>query len=194
MTRFFLGLLMVTCGLGQAGDTCPASGCLSGHSPLEEKAGLVARLLAAKEASGKTFDAIAAELGLTNAYSAQLFYNQAQLKPGTVSKLKKAVPGISDEDLKTMQKAPMRGFNQEILKEPNVYRTYEAITHYGESIKALINEKFGDGIMSAIDFYLDIGSTTGKKGEKRVVITMNGKFLPHIEQVASDNTAPGPRD
>lgn len=97
-------------------------------------------------------------------------------------------------DLQTMQKAPMRGFNSEILKEPNVYRTHEAVTQYGESIKALINEKFGDGIMSAIDFYLDVGSTTGKNGEKRVVITMNGKFLSHIEQIASDNTAPGPRD
>mmetsp|Transcript_100209 Transcript_100209/g.223682 ORF Transcript_100209/g.223682 Transcript_100209/m.223682 type:complete len:203 (-) Transcript_100209:33-641(-) len=196
MASFFLAMLVAqaTWGLCDAQDSCPASGCLSGHSPLEEKAGLVARLLAAKEASGKTFDAIASELGLTNGYTANLFYNQAQLKPGTAPLLKKAVPGISDIDLQTMQRAPMRGWNQEILKEPNVYRTYEAVTHYGEAIKALINEKFGDGIMSAIDFYLDIGSTTGKKGEKRVVITMNGKFLPHIEQVASDNTASGPRD
>merc|ERR1712187_526775 len=97
-------------------------------------------------------------------------HNQAQLKPGTLPKLKKAVPGISDADLQTMQRAPMRGFNQEILKEPNVYRTYEAVTHYGESIKALINEKFGDGIMSAIDFYLDVGSTTDSKGDQLVKI------------------------
>jgi cyanate lyase len=60
-----------------------------------------------------------------------------------------------------------------------VYRTYEAITHYGEAIKSIINEQCGDGIMSAIDFYCDVGTTTGKHGEKRVVITFNGKFLPH---------------
>merc|ERR1712217_574229 len=101
---------------------------------------------------------------------------------------------MGGEDLDLMQKAPMRGFNEEILKEPNVYRTYEAVTHYGEAIKALINERFGDGIMSAIDFFVDVGSTTGKKGERRVVITMNGKFLPHTEHVPADNTAHGPRD
>jgi len=160
----------------------------------DERASLVARLLAAKEASGKSFDSIAESLGLTNAYTANLFYNQAQLKPATAEKLAKLVPGISSEDLAAMQKPPMRGWDPSILQEPNVYRTYEAITHNAEAIKALINEQCGDGIMSAIDFYLDVGTTTGKKGEKRVVITMNGKFLPHIEQVSADNTAPGPRD
>ena len=49
--------------------------------------------------------------------------------------------------------------------------TYEAITHYGLAIKSIINEMCGDGIMSAIDFYMDVGTTTGKLGEKRVVIT-----------------------
>ena len=48
--------------------------------------------------------------------------------------------------------------------------------------------------MSAIDFYCDVGTTTGKHGEKRVVITFNGKFLPHIEQRAEDNSTKSPRD
>jgi cyanate lyase len=48
--------------------------------------------------------------------------------------------------------------------------------------------------MSAIDFYCDVGTTTGKAGERRVVITFNGKFLPFIEQAAADNGAPSPRD
>lgn len=55
--------------------------------------------------------------------------------------------------------------------------------------KALINEKFGDGIMSAIDFYYTVDEVQGKAGERRVVLTMNGKFLPHVEQTAADNTA-----
>jgi cyanate lyase len=95
------------------------------------------------------------------------------------------------------------------------------------AIKLLINEKFGDGIMSAIDFYMtvrlvvaascgppnadlsvvaaaadgnastrtpQVGSTTGKMGEKRVVITFNGKFLPFIEQLVEKNTAKSPED
>lgn len=191
----FLVLLHIAKCEAQA--TCPSSGCAkSGISSavLEQKAGLVSRLLAAKEDSGKTFDEIGNELGLTNAYTANLFYGQAQLKSGTAPKLKKAVPGISEDDLALMQKAPMRSFDPSILQEPTIYRLYEAITHYGEAIKALINEQLGDGIMSAIDFYLDVGTTTGKKGEKRVVLTMNGKYLPHVEQTTADNTAPGPRD
>ncbi|KAH8069838.1 cyanate hydratase [Aureococcus anophagefferens] len=119
---------------------------------------LAERLMASKKATGKTFDEIADGLGWTNASPA-------------------AVPGISAEDLDTLEVAPMRGFDDEILKEPNVYRTYEAITHYGNAIKLLINEKFGDGIMSAIDFYFTVGSTVGKQGERRVVLTFNGKFL-----------------
>lgn len=155
----------------------------------------VQRALTAKSSAGVSYDDLADKLGVTNAYAAQLLLGQAKLTPGTAPKLKAALPNLSDEDLTAMQNDfPMRAFDDEILKEPNVYRTYEAITHYGESIKAIINEQCGDGIMSAIDFYLDVGTTTGKQGEKRVVITFNGKFLPHIEQKAEDNGAKSPRD
>ena len=158
----------------------------------EATAARVGRCLAAKEASGLSYDELASELGLTNTYTAQLLLGQAQLKPATAEKLQKLLK-LTARDVKAMQGAPMRGFNEEILKEPNVYRTYEAITHYGLAIKELINEQCGDGIMSAIDFYLDVGTTIGKLGEKRVVITLNGKFLPFIEQAAADNGAPSPR-
>lgn len=155
----------------------------------------VQRTLSAKSASALTYDEIASKIGLTNAYTVQIFLGQAKVSPETATKLQAVLPDITDQDLMAMQTDfPMRTFDNEILKEPNVYRTYEAITHYGEAIKALINEKCGDGIMSAIDFYLDVGTTTGKNGEKRVVITFNGKFLPHIEQKAADNNAKSPRD
>ena len=60
-------------------------------------------------------------------------------------------------------------------QEPALYRLYEALNHNGHSLKALINEKFGDGIMSAIDFYMSVDKMTGLQGEDRVVITMNGR-------------------
>mmetsp|Transcript_20297 Transcript_20297/g.31274 ORF Transcript_20297/g.31274 Transcript_20297/m.31274 type:complete len:123 (+) Transcript_20297:1-369(+) len=120
---------------------------------------------------------------------------QAKLTSETAIKLQEALPDASKQDIEDMTTAfPMRAFDEEILKEPNVYRTYEAITHYGEAIKSIINEQCGDGIMSAIDFYCDVGTTSGKHGEKRVVITFNGKFLPHIEQKMDDNSAKSPRD
>jgi cyanate lyase len=160
-----------------------------------EQAERTKRLLVAKDGAGLSYDSLASKLGVTNTYAAQLLLGQAKLTPDIAVKLKEALPNVSEKDLLDMQSSfPMRSFDSEILKEPNVYRTYEAITHYGESIKAIINEQCGDGIMSAIDFYCDVGTTTGKNGEKRVVITFNGKFLPHIVQKTEDNTAKSPRD
>eukprot|EP01026_Neomeris_dumetosa_P006053 TRINITY_DN11887_c0_g2_i4.p3 TRINITY_DN11887_c0_g2~~TRINITY_DN11887_c0_g2_i4.p3 ORF type:complete len:195 (-),score=18.97 TRINITY_DN11887_c0_g2_i4:355-939(-) len=158
-------------------------------TPNIDKDEFVVELLQAKMQSGKSFDEIASECGLTNVYTAQLFYNQAQLKEGTDIKLQKAVPALSDKLIQQMKMAPVRNFDEDILHEPHIYRMYEAITHYGLSLKALINEKFGDGIMSAVDFYMSVDSVKGKQGEDRVVVTMNGKFLPFNEQKVEDNTA-----
>ena len=155
----------------------------------------VERVLGAKSAAKLSYDELAEKLGVTNTYAAQLLLGQAKLTAETATKLRQALPTVEREDLAAMQNTfPMRSFDDAILKEPHVYRTYEAVTHYGKAIKSIINEQCGDGIMSAIDFYCDVGTTTGKHGEKRVVITFNGKFLPFIEQKAEDNTAKSPRD
>ena len=62
--------------------------------------------------------------------------------------------------------------------DPLIYRFYEIIPVYGDTLKALIEEEFGDGIMSAIDFTMDIRREPDPKGD-RVVVTLNGKFLPY---------------
>ena len=82
----------------------------------DQKAGLVERLIDAKAASKLTFDQISVTLGLTNAQTAQLFTNQAQLSSRAAALLKVAVPGISEEDLATMQKVPMRSFDPEMMQ------------------------------------------------------------------------------
>lgn len=143
----------------------------------------VAKLLDIKKASGKTYDELAEGLGLCNGYVAQLFQLQAQLKEETEAKLVNLIPGLTGELLVEMRKCPMRSYDPGIIQEPNIYRMTEVCLHYGEGIKALMNEKFGDGIMSAIDFKLTVDKVKGDKGEDRMVVTMNGKFLPHIEQV-----------
>ncbi|CAI2716907.1 cyanase [Nitrospina watsonii] len=148
-----------------------------------DKTEFVRRLQDAKKASGLTYDEIANAVGLCNGYVAQLFRNQAQLKDGTAQKLAKAVPGLTSELIERMKECPMRSYNPMLIQEPNVYRMTEVCLHYGEAIKDLMNEKFGDGIMSAIDFKLTVEKVKGDKGEDRMVVTMNGKFLPHIEQV-----------
>ena len=89
---------------------------------------------------------MASKLGVTNTYAAQLLLGQAKLTTETAKKLQEALPSADANDIKDMQSAfPMRNFDDQILKEPNVYRTYEAITHYGEAIKSIINEQCGDG-------------------------------------------------
>lgn len=80
------------------------------QTPLQKPA-LVARLLAAKEASGMTFSEIAEEVGLTNVYCTQLFYGQQQLQPNTVAALRAVVPELEDDDIQAMMRAPMRSFD-----------------------------------------------------------------------------------
>jgi cyanate lyase len=140
------------------------------------------QLLAAKAASGKTNTELGVALNLANVYVGQLFRRQAQLKPGTVSKLKSLVPGLTDKLLAEMQKPPLRSFDPDIIQEPNTYRLVEVGYHYGEAILDIIQEDFGDGIMSAIDYVITVDKVKGSKGEDRVKITCNGKYLAHIEQ------------
>ena len=147
-----------------------------------EKKELVAKLLAARLASGKTYDELGEALGLCNVYVAQLFHAQAQLKPESEGKLVQLVPGLSKDLVAEMRKCPMRSYDPTIIQEPNIYRMTEVCLHYGDSIKEVMNEKFGDGIMSAIDFKITLDKIKGDKGEDRMVVTMNGKFLPHIQQ------------
>ncbi len=121
-------------------------------------------------------------LGLCNVYVVQLFRRQAQLKKTTEDKLTKLVPGLTEDLRKEMRKCPMRSHDPGVIQEPHIYRMTEVCVHYGESILEIMNEKFGDGIMSAIDFKLTVDKTKGSQGEDRVLMTWNGKFLPHIEQ------------
>ncbi|VDP09789.1 unnamed protein product [Soboliphyme baturini] len=155
--------------------------CFTTLQDLTQKQNFVRRLLSVKEASGLTFDEIASRLGVTNIYCAQLFYNQAQLKEETAKKLRRVVPGLSDSDLEEMGRVPLRCYPAEVLQDPTIYRFYEVITHYGMSLKAVISEKFGDGIMSAIDFNIAVDAAKDENGNNRVVVTLNGKFLPHTE-------------
>ncbi|MCL7036007.1 hypothetical protein MKW94_008599 [Papaver nudicaule] len=152
------------------------------------KGKVVSHLQAVKQKSGKSFTQIAQETGLTNVYVAQLFKRQAQLKPETAPKLRAVLPELPDEVVEEMMKPPMRSYNPNLIQEPTIYRLNEAVMHFGESIKEIINEEFGDGIMSAIDFYCSVDKVKGVDGKDRVVLTLDGKYLPYTEQ-KSENMA-----
>eukprot|EP01023_Acetabularia_acetabulum_P019594 TRINITY_DN199_c2_g1_i1.p1 TRINITY_DN199_c2_g1~~TRINITY_DN199_c2_g1_i1.p1 ORF type:complete len:372 (-),score=29.15 TRINITY_DN199_c2_g1_i1:202-1317(-) len=154
-----------------------------------DKDEFVVELLQAKKNCGKSFEQIAQECGLTNVYAAQLFYNQVQLKQDTAVKLKSAVPTLTNQMIEEMKMVPNRYYDEDIIQEPNIQRLHEALLHSGQSVKALINEKFGDGNLSSADFFMTINSIKGKQGEDRCVVILNAKFEPQKEQKSDDNTA-----
>jgi cyanate lyase len=87
--------------------------------------------------------------------------------------------GLSVFEMKLLQQPPYRGsLPTAVPTDPLIYRFYELVSVYGTTFKALIHEEFGDGIMSAIDFRMDLKREPNPAGD-RVAITMSGKFLPY---------------
>jgi cyanate lyase len=86
---------------------------------------------------------------------------------------------LPDEAVEVLQQVPYKGsLPTTVPTDPLIYRFYELVNVYGTTIKALIHEEFGDGIMSAIDFSMDITREPNPNGD-RVHIVMSGKFLPY---------------
>jgi len=81
--------------------------------------------------------------------------------------------------VKLLQVVPYKGsLPSQVPTDPLIYRLYELVSVYGTTIKSLIHEEFGDGIMSAIDFSMDITREPDPKGD-RVHMVLSGKFLPY---------------
>ena len=85
---------------------------------------------------------------------------------------------LSDEAVEVLTESPTKNFAQTVPTDPCIYRFYEIVGVYGPTLKALIHEKFGDGIMSAIDFDMTVERVENPKGD-RVKIEMSGKYLAY---------------
>ena len=86
---------------------------------------------------------------------------------------------LSDEAIAWLQIVPYKGsLPTSVPTDPLIYRWYEVVSVYGTTIKELIHEEFGDGIMSAIDFSMDIQREANPNGD-RVNVVLSGKFLPY---------------
>jgi cyanate lyase len=97
--------------------------------------------------------------------------------PKPVAEKAAALFGLSDSEQRMLNEVPMRGMTMPPT-DPLIYRLYELVMVNGPALKALIEEEFGDGIMSAIDFDLQLERLAHAKGD-RVQILMSGKFLPY---------------
>ena len=135
------------------------------------------KLLSAKQAKGFTFADLEKIIGRDEVWIAALFYRQASASPEEADKLVSAL-GLSTEVAQELVECPVKGLGPVVPTDPLIYRFYEIMQVYGMPLKAIIHEKFGDGIMSAIDFTLDVDKEEDPKGD-RVKVTMSGKFLPY---------------
>lgn len=86
--------------------------------------------------------------------------------------------GLPEESLPVLMQYPTKEWDKSVPQDPLIYRLYEVVGVYGDTLKEVIQEKFGDGIMSAIDFEMDVQKEENPKGD-RVILTLNGKFLPY---------------
>lgn len=124
-----------------------------------------------------------AELALTvnksKEWTTSALLGQHQMSPEEAEKVGTvlALPSVA---VKLLQTVPYKGsLPTSVPTDPLIYRFYELVNVYGTTFKELIHEEFGDGIMSAIDFNMDLSKKKGDLGEDRVSITMSGKYLPY---------------
>lgn len=135
------------------------------------------KLLAAKQAKGISFADLEKAVGRDEVWIATVIYRQASASEDEASKILHAL-NLSQDLLPELTAYPAKGLGSVVPTDPLVYRFYEIMQVYGMPIKEVIHEKFGDGIMSAIDFTLEVEKEEDPKGD-RVKVIMNGKFLPY---------------
>lgn len=134
-------------------------------------------ILAAKKNLGLGWEEISTDVSLGSVFLTSACLGKNSLKKEYADKLCKVLK-LEDQVSIALQEFPNKTWDFSIPQDPLVYRFYEIVGVYGDTIKELIGEKFGDGIMSAIDFSMDIEKEENPAGD-RVKITMNGKFLPY---------------
>lgn len=144
----------------------------------DAKTELGQRILAIKQAKGLSWTDIAARLGHAPVWVCAACLGQMSMTPETAAKAGQLLD-LNDADVALLQAIPYRGsLPTQVPTDPLIYRFYELVMVYGTTWKELIQEEFGDGIMSAIDFDMTLERQPDQKGD-RVRVSMTGKFLPY---------------
>ncbi len=134
-------------------------------------------ILAAKAKKKLTWEQIAQSTGLSPVFTTSTCFGMNSMPKENAEKLCAAL-SLGPDVATALQEFPHKSWEKLVPTDPVVYRFYEIVGVYGDTIKEIIHEKFGNGIMSAIDFSMHIDKQPDPKGD-RVVITLNGKFLPY---------------
>jgi cyanate lyase len=135
-------------------------------------------ILMAKVTKGIKWSDVAAKVGQSKEWTTAACLGQMTLTKAQAQTVGE-IFGLSDEAVAWLQIVPYKGsLPTPVPTDPLIYRWYEIVSVYGSTIKELIHEEFGDGIMSAIDFSMDIQREPDPKGD-RVHVVLSGKFLPY---------------
>lgn len=136
------------------------------------------KIITQKVLKGIKWCELAQKLGLSKEWTTAACLGQMTLS-AEQAQIVGDVFELSDEEQKWLQVVPYKGsLPSAVPTDPLIYRWYEIVNVYGTTIKELIHEEFGDGIMSAIDFSMDIKREADPKGD-RVNVVLSGKFLPY---------------
>ena len=139
---------------------------------------LTERIIEAKREKGRSFKALADRVGRSEVWTTAALLGQMGMGEAEAAAAAQAL-GLDARAQALLCECPTKGSLDPLVPvDPLLYRFYEILQVYGTTIKALIHEKCGDGIMSAIDFEMAIERVADPKGD-RIKVTMNGKFLPY---------------
>jgi cyanate lyase len=136
-------------------------------------------IIDAKTRKGLSWQALAEGTGLSLTYVTAALLGQHPL-PAEAATLVAGRLGLNEDDTVLLQSIPLRGpVTGGVPTDPTLYRFHEMMQVYGSTLKALVHEQFGDGIISAINFKIDMQKVDDPDGGSRAVITLDGKFLPY---------------
>ncbi|HEY8456026.1 MAG TPA: cyanase [Actinopolymorphaceae bacterium] len=146
-------------------------------TPIMSKHEAAELVVAARTRRGLTWSRIAEEIGAPVVWTTAALLGQ---HPLTREQAERAceILGLDEAVAESLQRQPFRGADRSALRDPTIYRFVEALSVYGPALKELIHEEFGDGIMSAINFRVDLSRRPDPEGD-RVVVTFDGKFLDY---------------
>ena len=142
-----------------------------------DKVAMTEAIILAKQEKGVGWADIAAAAGLSEVYTTSACLGMNHLDAEPAEKVAEFL-GLGSDVAEALQAFPHKSWDKAVPTDPLIYRLYEIVGVYGPTLKEVIHEKFGDGIMSAIDYSMHVEKEENPAGD-RVVITMNGKFLPY---------------
>lgn len=141
------------------------------------KEDVTVQIIAAKKKADLTWEGIAEAIGMSPIFTHSACMGMNAFPADKAAALG-ALLGLSDDAVSVLEESPTKVWDQAVPTDPCIYRFYEIVGVYGPTLKALIHEKFGDGIMSAIDFDMSLTRVEHPKGD-RVKIEMSGKYLQY---------------